>query len=85
MAVHLAIKSLRDRECNLAMVGGVNRLIAPEVSINFSQAKMLSPDGRCKTFDNSANGFVRSEGCGIVILKRLSDAIADQDLSLIHI
>ncbi len=79
VAAHLAIKSLRDRECNLAMVGGVNRLIAPEVSINFSQAKMLSPDGRCKTFDNSANGFVRSEGCGIVILKRLSDAIADQD------
>lgn len=79
VAVHLAIKSLRDRESNLAIVGGVNRLIAPEVSINFSQAKMLSPDGLCKTFDTSANGFVRSEGCGIVILKRLSDAIADRD------
>ena len=79
VAVHLAIKSLRDRESNLAIVGGVNRLIAPEVSINFSQAKMLSPDGRCKTFDDSANGFVRSEGCGIVILKRLRDAIKAQD------
>ena len=79
VAVHMAIKSLRDRESNLAIVGGVNRLIAPEVSINFSQAKMLSPDGLCKTFDESANGFVRSEGCGIVILKRLSDAIADKD------
>jgi 3-oxoacyl-[acyl-carrier-protein] synthase II len=79
VAVHLAIKSLRDRESNLAIVGGVNRLIAPQVSINFSQAKMLSPDGLCKTFDDSADGFVRSEGCGIVILKRFSDAIADKD------
>ena len=79
VAVHLAIKSLRSRECNLALVGGVNRLISPKVSINFSQAKMLSPDGRCQTFDQAANGFVRSEGCGIVVLKRLSDAIADRD------
>ncbi len=79
VAVHLAIKSLRDRECNMALAGGVNRLISPQISINFSQAKMLSPDGRCKTFDQGANGFVRSEGCGIVLLKRLSDAIADRD------
>jgi 3-oxoacyl-[acyl-carrier-protein] synthase II len=79
VAVHLAIKSLRDRECHMALAGGVNRLISPKVSINFAQAKMLSPDGRCKTFDESANGFVRSEGCGIVVLKRLSDAIADRD------
>ena len=79
VAVHLAIKSLRDRECNMALAGGVNRLISPKVSINFARAKMLSVDGRCKTFDQSANGFVRSEGCGIVVLKRLSDAIADRD------
>ena len=79
VAVHLAIKSLRDRECQMALAGGVNRLISPKVSINFDQAKMLSPDGRCKTFDESANGFVRAEGCGIVVLKRLSDAIADGD------
>lgn len=79
VAVHLAIKSLRDRECDLVLAGGVNRLISPKVSINFSVAKMLSSDGRCKTFDRSANGFVRSEGCGIVVLKRLSDAIADRD------
>ncbi len=79
VAVHLAIKSLRDRECNMALAGGVNRLISPKISINFSQAKMLSPDGRCKTFDAGANGFVRSEGCGIVVLKRLSDAIANGD------
>jgi 3-oxoacyl-[acyl-carrier-protein] synthase II len=79
VAVHLALKSLRDRECNMALAGGVNRLISPKVSINFTQAKMLSPDGRCKTFDEGANGFVRSEGCGLVVLKRLSDAIADRD------
>ncbi len=79
VAVHLAIKSLRDRECNMALAGGVNRLISPKISVNFSQAKMLSPDGRCKTFDQGANGFVRSEGCGIVLLKRLNDAIADGD------
>lgn len=79
VAVHLAIKSLRDRECNMALAGGVNRLISPKISLNFAQAKMLSPDGRCKTFDESANGFVRSEGCGIVVLKRLRDAIADRD------
>ncbi len=79
VAVHLAIKSLRDRECNMALAGGVNRLISPKISLNFSRAKMLSPDGRCKAFDKSADGFVRSEGCGIVVLKRLSDAIADRD------
>ena len=79
VAVHLAIKSLRDRECNMALAGGVNRLISPKVSINFERAKMLSPDGRCKTFDDRANGFVRSEGCGIVVLKRLGDAIAERD------
>jgi len=79
VAVHLAIKSLRDRECNMALAGGVNRLISPKVSLNFARAKMLSADGRCKTFDENANGFVRSEGCGIVVLKRLSDAIADGD------
>ena len=80
VAVHLAIKSLRDRECNMALAGGVNRLISPKISLNFARAKMLSPDGRCKTFDEAANGFVRSEGCGIVVLKRLSDAIANKDL-----
>ena len=79
VAVHLAIKSLRDRECNMALAGGVNRLISPKVSLNFERAKMLSADGRCKTFDESADGFVRSEGCGIVVLKRLSDAIANRD------
>jgi acyl transferase domain-containing protein len=79
VAVHLAIQNLRDRSCNLAIVGGVNRIISPEVSINFTKAKMLSPDGRCQTFDDRANGFVRSEGCGVIVLKRLSDAIKAGD------
>lgn len=79
VAVHLAVTSLRNRECDLALAGGVNRLILPEISINFAKAKMLSPDGRCKTFDSAANGFVRSEGCGAIVLKRLSDAIASED------
>ncbi|MEM7581236.1 MAG: polyketide synthase, partial [Cyanobacteria bacterium P01_A01_bin.80] len=77
VAVHLACQSLRNKECDTALVGGVNRLISPEFSINFSKAKMLAADGRCKTFDTAADGFVRGEGCGIIILKRLSDAIAD--------
>ncbi|MEH1901388.1 MAG: SDR family NAD(P)-dependent oxidoreductase [Nostoc sp.] len=79
LAVHLACQSLRNQECNLALAGGVNRLLSPALSINFSQAGMLSPDGRCKTFDQSANGFVRGEGCGVIVLKRLSTALADGD------
>ncbi|TBR56984.1 hypothetical protein B4U84_26490 [Westiellopsis prolifica IICB1] len=79
VTVHLACQSLRSKECNLALAGGVNRILLPEIHINFSRARMLSPDGRCKTFDASANGIVRSEGCGIVVLKRLSDALADRD------
>ncbi|GET43761.1 polyketide synthase [Microseira wollei NIES-4236] len=79
VAVHLACSSLRNKECNLALVGGVNHLISPELSINFSKAGMLSANGRCKTFDAAADGFVRAEGCGAIVLKRLSDAVADGD------
>ncbi|AFZ33410.1 polyketide synthase (plasmid) [Gloeocapsa sp. PCC 7428] len=79
VAVHLACQSLRNQECDLAVVGGVNRLFAPEFTINFAKARMLAADGRCKTFDAAADGFVRAEGCGVVILKRLADAIADRD------
>lgn len=78
-AVHVATRSLRDGECDMALVGGVNLLLMPEISVGFSQAGMLSPDGRCKTFDASANGYVRSEGAGVVVLKRLSRALADGD------
>ena len=79
VAVHLACRSLRRGECELALAGGVNVLLTPSVTINHSRARMLAPDGRCKTFDGGADGFVRSEGCGLVVLKRLSRAVADGD------
>jgi malonyl CoA-acyl carrier protein transacylase len=79
VAVHLASHSLLRGECDLAVASGVNLLLSPELSITFSQAGMLSPDGQCKTFDASANGYVRSEGCGVVVLKRLKKALADHD------
>ena len=79
VTIHLACESLRRRESDLAITGGVNLMLEPGLSVNFSKAHMLSPDGQCKTFDSSADGYVRGEGCGIVILKRLSDALKDQD------
>jgi acyl transferase domain-containing protein/acyl carrier protein len=79
VAVHLACQSLRDRECDLALTGGVNLLFAPEVSVSHSRAQMLAADGRCKAFDAAADGFVRAEGCGVVVLKRLSNALAGRD------
>jgi malonyl CoA-acyl carrier protein transacylase len=79
LAVHLACQSLRVRECNLALAGGVNLILSPEPMIGFCKLKALSVDGRCKTFDAGADGYGRGEGCGIVVLKRLSDAIAEQD------
>lgn len=77
VALHLACQSLNRGECELALVGGVNTLLSPEYSINFSQAKMLSPDGRCKSFADQANGYVRAEGCIAIAIKRLSDAKRD--------
>ena len=79
VAVHLACQSLRERECDLALAGGVNVLLAPEPFICFSKWGMMAPDGRCKTFDERADGFVRGEGCGVIALKRLSDALAAGD------
>jgi len=77
VAVHQACQSLRLRETDTAISGGVNLILSPEMSRMFSQAGMLAEDGRCKTFDASANGYVRGEGCGIVVLKRLSDALSE--------
>ncbi|MFN6571677.1 SDR family oxidoreductase [Dendronalium sp. ChiSLP03b] len=79
VAVHQACQSLRQGESELALAGGVNLILTPELTIAFSQAQMMAADGHCKTFDASANGYVRGEGCGIVVLKRLSDAQRDGD------
>ncbi len=79
LAVHLAVESLRRRECSAALAGGVNAIITPETTIAFSKARMLSPEGKCRPFDASANGYVRGEGCGLVLLKRLADAERDGD------
>ncbi len=79
IAIHQACASLRSMESDMALAGGINMMLSPDISISFSHAHMLSPVGRCKTFDDSADGYVRAEGCGIVVLKRLSDAEADGD------
>lgn len=79
VAVDRACRSVRDGECSLAIAGGVNLILAPEMFYSMSSWRMLAPDGRCKTFDAAADGFVRAEGCGIVVLKRLSEARADND------
>nr|RNJ65933.1 MAG: polyketide synthase [Leptolyngbya sp. IPPAS B-1204] len=79
VAVHLACQSLRSGESNLALAGGVNLILAPEVTIVLSQAQMMASDGRCRTFDAAANGYVRGEGCGVIVLKRLTDAQRDGD------
>ncbi|MBI5094513.1 MAG: KR domain-containing protein [Candidatus Hydrogenedentes bacterium] len=79
VAVHWACRSLLSGECALALAGGVNLTLAPETTITFSQARMMALDGRCKTFDAGADGYVRGEGCGIVVLKQLSEAVRDGD------
>ena len=79
VALHAACQSLRAGECEMAFVGGVNAILSPVVSIAFSNAHMLSPDGVCSPFDAGANGYVRSEGCGVILLKPLSQAQRDGD------
>ncbi|AFY58525.1 polyketide synthase family protein [Rivularia sp. PCC 7116] len=79
VAVHLSTQSLRAGECRLALAGGVNLMLSPQATSVLSQMRALAADGRCKTFDASADGYGRGEGCGVVVLKRLSDAVADGD------
>lgn len=79
VGVHLACQSIWNGESNLALAGGVNVILKPDMTIGMSKASMLSPDGRCKSFDARANGFVRGEGASMVLLKPLSQAIADKD------
>jgi acyl-CoA synthetase (AMP-forming)/AMP-acid ligase II/3-oxoacyl-(acyl-carrier-protein) synthase/acyl carrier protein len=79
VALHQACNSLRRGECDAALVGGANLILTPQLSAAFTQAGLLSPDGECRTFDAEANGYVRGEGIGVVLLKRLSDAIRDGD------
>ncbi|VEP13142.1 Polyketide synthase family protein [Hyella patelloides LEGE 07179] len=79
VAVHLAINSLRNGECQTAIAGGVNLILSPELTHTFSKAGMMASDGRCKTFDADADGYVRGEGCGVIILKPLDAALRDGD------
>ena len=79
VAVHLACQSLRSEDCRMAIAGGVHVTLSPLNSVVFSRLRMLAADGRCKTFDAKGDGFVEGEGCGVLVLKRLSTALADGD------
>jgi len=81
-SVQLACQSLRQRECHLALAGGVNLLVMPDTYTALSRARLLAADGRCKTFDAAADGYGRGEGGGLIVLKRLSDACRDGDTIL---
>lgn len=79
VALHYAVQALRSGECDAALAGATNMILSPEVTIAFSKARMLSPTGHCRPFDAEADGYVRGEGCAFVLLKRLTDAVADGD------
>jgi acyl transferase domain-containing protein/acyl carrier protein len=79
VAIHQAVKAIQNGECAMAVAGGVNLICTPRPYLSFSHAGMLSKDGRCKTFDISANGYVRAEGVGAILLKPLSKAIEEGD------
>src|ERR1700753_2368870 len=72
VAVHMACQALRAGECRMALAGGVNLILGPDIFVALSHSRMLAPDGRCKTFDAAADGFARGEGCGVIVLKKLS-------------
>ncbi|GAA2441834.1 hypothetical protein GCM10010191_67630 [Actinomadura vinacea] len=79
VAAHLAVQALRRGEADVALAGGVNLLLSPTITMTFDRAGGTAADGRCKAFDASADGMVRAEGCGAVVLKRLPDALRDGD------
>jgi acyl transferase domain-containing protein len=79
VALHLACQSLRQNECRVAIVGGVNLMLTPQMHVLGAKSLLLSPRGRCSTFDRGADGFVRGEGCGLLVLKRLADALRAKD------
>ncbi len=79
VAIHLACASIRSGESDMALAGGVNLMLDPAASLIFSESRMLSPDGACKAFSDDADGYVRSEGCAVLLLKPLSKAVEDGD------
>ena len=79
VALHYASQSLWNGECELALAGGVNLMFHPDFAIGLAKARFLSPDGRCKAFDRTADGYGRGEGAGVVVLKPLAQALADGD------
>ncbi|MDH6135475.1 acyl transferase domain-containing protein [Kitasatospora sp. MAA4] len=81
-ALHLAVQGLRRQECDIALAGAVNCLHHPKIWVMFSQGEVFAADGHCKTFDDAADGYARAEGCGVLVLKRLSDAQRDGDTVL---
>ncbi len=84
VALHQACQSLRAGECSMAVAGGVNLIMHPTRMVALCRAHILSPDGRCKAFDAAADGYGRGEGCGLVVLKRLSDAqVAGDDIKAV--
>jgi acyl transferase domain-containing protein len=82
VALHLACQALRSQECAMALVGGVQLNLAPELTLVLTKTQSLSPSGRCRTFDADADGYILGEGCGVVVLKRLTDALAHRDTIL---
>lgn len=78
-AVHMACRSIWDGEASLALAGGVNLILSPDTNLAMAKAGILSPTGRCKTWDTSADGFVRGEGCGLIVIKPVARALADND------
>ncbi|KAL0068785.1 polyketide beta-ketoacyl-synthase [Marasmius tenuissimus] len=79
VSIYQACRALSNRDCNAAIAGGVNIITSPDMMIGLDRAHFLSPTGQCKSFDSSADGYSRSEGCGLFVLKRLSDALAEND------